>query len=179
MPKMRLSRIVTKTGDDGKTTLADGSRVSKQDIRIEVMGTIDELNSCIGMVIAFHQQEDNITTVLQSIQHQLFDLGAELCDPNTHKITKDYADGCEKILKAFNAKLPPLKEFILPGGNPAAATCHLARTICRRAERALVALSQNRDVNPESIKFINRLSDLLFVLARSLADREIQWLPQK
>ncbi|HMB56143.1 MAG TPA: cob(I)yrinic acid a,c-diamide adenosyltransferase, partial [Arenimonas sp.] len=158
----------TRTGDDGSTGLGDGSRVSKDSARVAAYGTVDEANSAIGLILAGDIPED-VRTVLVSVQHQLFDLGGELCIPGHSAILPADIDRLEQQLDAFNADLPPLKDFILPGGGMPAAHCHLARTICRRAEREVVTLAHHDAVRPEAIRFLNRLSDLLFVIARVLA----------
>lgn len=164
----RLSRIYTRTGDDGTTGLGDGSRVAKDDPRVEAYGTVDELNSCVGLVLA-EPLPENVQAILVEIQHELFDLGSELCVPGYHAITPDHIARLESFLDELNAALPPLKEFILPGGGRAASACHLARTVCRRAERRVFSLAKEMEVSPEALKYLNRLSDLLFVIARVLA----------
>jgi cob(I)alamin adenosyltransferase len=164
----RLSKIYTRTGDDGSTGLGDGARVAKDSARVTAYGTVDEANSAIGVVLA-QELPDEVREVLVSVQHQLFDLGGELCIPGHAAIHAADIERLESILDRFNADLPPLKDFILPGGGPAAAHCHLARTICRRAEREVVTLSHHDAVRPEAIRYLNRLSDLLFVLCRVLA----------
>ena len=164
----RLSKIYTRTGDDGTTGLGDGSRVAKDDPRVDAYGTVDEANSAIGLVLATDVPE-GIEALLTSVQHQLFDLGGELCIPGHAAIRDADIDALERALDGYNADLPALKEFILPGGGEAAARCHLARTIVRRAERATVALARTETVRAEPIRYLNRLSDLLFVLARVLA----------
>ena len=164
----RLSKIYTRTGDDGTTGLGDGSRVAKDDPRVDAYGTVDEANSAIGLVLATDLPE-GIEALLTSVQHQLFDLGGELCIPGHAAIQDADIDALERALDGYNADLPALKEFILPGGGEAAARCHLARTIVRRAERATVALARTETVRAEPIRYLNRLSDLLFVLARVLA----------
>lgn len=164
----RLSRIYTRTGDDGSTGLGDGSRTGKDSARVNAYGTVDEANSCIGVVLATAVPDD-VRTLLTTVQHQLFDLGGELCIPGHAAITPEDVDALERQLDHYNELLPPLKEFILPAGGEAAARCHLARTIVRRAEREAVALSRAEAVRPEAIRYLNRLSDLLFVLARVLA----------
>jgi cob(I)alamin adenosyltransferase len=164
----RLSKIYTRTGDDGTTGLGDGSRVDKDSARVAAYGTVDEANSSIGLVLAC-DIDDDIRNLLTAVQHQLFDLGGELCIPGHSAITDDDVQRLETHLDAFNGPLPALKDFILPGGGEAAARCHLARTIVRRAEREAVALSRVEDVRPEAVRYLNRLSDLLFVLARVLA----------
>jgi len=164
----RLSKIYTRTGDDGSTGLGDGARVSKDSARVCAYGTVDEANSAIGVVLACEIPED-VRNVLVAVQHQMFDLGGELCIPGHSAIFDADIDRLEKHLDKFNADLPPLKDFILPGGGLAAAHCHLARTITRRAEREVVTLSHHDSVRPEAVRYLNRLSDLLFVLARVLA----------
>ena len=168
----RLSRIYTRTGDDGTTGVGDGSRVPKDSLRVEAFGTVDELNSSIGVLLATPDMPPAVSATLTEVQHELFDLGGELCIPGHHVITAEHVTRLEKSLDEFNDSLPPLKEFILPGGGPAAAACHLARAIARRAERRVWALSRAESVSPEVAKYLNRLSDLLFVLARVLARRE-------
>ncbi len=164
----RLSKIYTRTGDDGTTGLGDGSRTSKDSPRVAAYGTVDELNSTIGMVLA-QEIPDAVREALTQIQHDLFDLGGELCIPGMAMVHDADVDRLETTLDGFNADLPPLKDFILPGGGMAAACCHLARTVCRRAEREVVSLSRQSDVRAEAIRYLNRLSDLLFVIARVLA----------
>jgi cob(I)alamin adenosyltransferase len=164
----RLSKIYTRTGDDGSTGLGDGARVSKDSARVTAYGTVDEANSAIGIVLACEIPEP-IRNVLVAVQHQLFDLGGELCIPGHAAIFDADIQALEDTLDRFNADLPPLKDFILPGGGMAAAQAHLARTICRRAEREVVTLSHHDAVRPEAIRYLNRLSDLLFVLCRVLA----------
>lgn len=168
----RLSRIYTRTGDDGTTGLGDGSRVPKDDARVEAFGTVDEANSTVGMVLAVSDLPPAISECLVRVQHDLFDLGGELCIPGYSAITAGYVARLERELDEFNEALPPLKDFILPGGGPAAAACHLARTITRRAERRVWTLAQRDAVNPEASRYLNRLSDLLFVLARVIARHE-------
>ena len=168
----RLSRIYTRTGDDGTTGLGDGSRVPKDSLRVEAFGTVDELNSSIGVLLATPDMPPAVSATLTEVQHELFDLGGELCIPGHQVITAEHVTRLEKSLDEFNDSLPPLKEFILPGGGPAAAACQLARAIARRAERRVWALSRAESVSPEVAKYLNRLSDLLFVLARVLARRE-------
>ena len=164
----RLSKIYTRTGDDGSTGLGDGSRTGKDSARVNAYGTVDEANSSIGVVLAT-PVPDEIRVLLTRVQHQLFDLGGELCIPGHAAITGQDVDALEQQLDHFNENLPPLKDFILPAGGEAAARCHLARTIVRRAERETVTLARHDAVRPEAIRYLNRLSDLLFVLARVLA----------
>ena len=165
----RLTKIYTRTGDDGTTGLGDGSRVAKESLRVEAYGTVDETNSAIGVVLATEPLPDAVRTCLIAIQHDLFSLGGELCIPGHRMISADFVLRLETQLDAFNETLPPLKEFILPGGGAAAAACHLARTICRRAERHCWTLARSETVAPELLQYLNRLSDLLFVIARVLA----------
>ena len=164
----RLSKIYTRTGDDGSTGLGDGSRIAKDSLRVEAYGTVDEANSCIGLVLAGDMPED-IRMLLTAVQHQLFDLGGELCIPGHAAIDDEDVERLEQHLDRYNDDLPPLKDFILPGGGEAAARCHVARTVVRRAERETVALSRVEAVRPQAIRYLNRLSDLLFVLSRVLA----------
>jgi cob(I)alamin adenosyltransferase len=168
----RLSRIYTRTGDDGTTGLGDGKRVRKDAARVEAYGTVDEANSAIGMVLAVPGIPADVARCLTEIQHDLFDLGGELCIPGTQVIKAERIAELEAVLDRFNDPLPPLKDFILPGGGPAAAACHLARTVARRAERCVWTLASAEPVNVEVPRYLNRLSDLLFVLARVLARHE-------
>lgn len=168
----RLSKIYTRTGDDGSTGLGDGSRTRKDSPRVEAYGAVDEVNSAIGCILAVKAVPRPVVECLTEIQHDLFDLGGELCIPGYRAITAGFVERLEKALDAFNARLPPLKEFILPAGGPATATCHLARAICRRAERRTWALARVETVAPEATQYLNRLSDLLFVIARVLARHE-------
>ena len=164
----RLSKIYTKTGDDGTTGLGDGKRVAKDSARVAAYGTVDELNSAIGVVLA-QEIPAPVRETLTQAQHDLFDLGGELCIPGMAMVDDADVERLETALDGFNADLPALKDFILPGGGMAAACCHVARTVCRRAEREVVSLSRQESVRPEAIRYLNRLSDLLFVLARVLA----------
>jgi cob(I)alamin adenosyltransferase len=168
----RLSRIYTRTGDDGTTGLGDGSRVRKDHARVEAYGTVDEANSAIGMILAVPGIPAAVAGCLTEIQHDLFDLGGELCIPGTQAIKAGRIAQLEELLDGFNDPLPALKDFILPGGGPAAAACHLARTVVRRAERRVWTLSASEPVNAEATQYLNRLSDLLFVIARVLARHE-------
>ena len=169
----RLSKIYTRTGDDGTTGLGDGTRVAKDSARVTAYGTVDEANSAIGLLLA-SQLPDDVRELLTSMQHQLFDLGGELCIPGHAAIQDEDVDRLEQHLDRYNADLPALKDFILPGGGEAAARCHMARTIVRRAERETVTLSHHDPVRPQAVRYLNRLSDLLFVLARVLARVEGQ-----
>lgn len=176
----RLSKIVTRTGDDGTTGLGDGSRTVKDSPRVEALGEIDELNSQIGLVIALGAPSEH-RPLLQEIQQRLFDAGGELSLPGRQLLGDPALLALEQRLDALNQELPPLTEFVLPGGCPAAAACHVARSVCRRAERRLVRLGRQEQVNSTLLKYMNRLSDLLFVLARCLArsadPQEILWQP--
>lgn len=180
----RLSKIVTRTGDAGTTGLGDGSRVGKADPRVEAMGEVDELNSTLGVLLC-EEIPDTIRTALTGVQHDLFDLGGELCIPGTRIVNETHVARLENLVADFNADLPPLKEFILPGGTRAAAFAHLARTVCRRAERRVVHLADDpaAAVSPFARQYLNRLSDLLFVLGRALnksAGRgDVQWMRGK
>ncbi|WP_315388649.1 cob(I)yrinic acid a,c-diamide adenosyltransferase [uncultured Stenotrophomonas sp.] len=164
----RLSRIYTRTGDDGSTGLGDGSRVAKDAARVNAFGSVDEANSALGVLLAVSLPDD-VRALLTTVQHQLFDLGGELCIPGHAAIQAADVSALEQQLDHYNATLPALKEFILPGGGEAAARCHLARTIVRRAERETVTLARLETVRAEALHYLNRLSDLLFVLARVLA----------
>jgi len=174
----RLTRIYTRSGDDGTTGLADGTRLPKDHVRIESIGSVDELNSLIGLLRVLDLGAD-IDGLLEAIQHRLFDLGGELAMPGSSVLNPIHTNDLEQALDRHNAGLPELEEFILPGGSEAAARCHLARAVCRRAERDLLRLSHLEAVNSASITYLNRLSDLLFVLARVLARRdgggEVSW----
>lgn len=165
----RLSKIYTRTGDDGSTGLGDGSRVAKDSLRVSAYGTVDELNSTIGMVLASDGVGEDVREALTQVQHDLFDLGGELCIPGMAMVEDSDIERLEQVLDGFNDPLPPLKDFILPGGGMAASCCHLARTVCRRAERDVIALSRQEDVRPQAQRYLNRLSDLLFVVSRVLA----------
>ncbi|GAA3581029.1 cob(I)yrinic acid a,c-diamide adenosyltransferase [Marinobacter xestospongiae] len=168
----RLSKIYTRTGDDGSTGLADGNRIAKNAQRVEAMGTADELNCHLGLLIECLDGDDALLETLRRIQHHLFDLGGEFAIPGSQVIGADHIQWLEDTLDEHNADLPPLKNFILPGGSPAAAQCHMARAVCRRAERVVVALSHEDSINSAARQYLNRLSDLLFVMARVLARRE-------
>src|SRR5262245_24623516 len=165
----RLSTIVTRTGDSGTTGLGDGSRVPKDSARIEAIGTVDELNSTIGLLRALPGLPADIASLLLRIQHDLFDLGGELAVPGYSAITQAHVDALEEAVERCNEDLPPLKEFILPGGSEAAARCHLARTVARRAERRCWTQANLDGTQTIALVYLNRLSDLLFVMARVLA----------
>lgn len=168
----RLSKIYTRTGDDGTTGLGDGTRTDKDSLRVEAYGTVDEANSAIGLVLATGAGSAAIRRCLTDVQHDLFELGGELCIPGHVAVHAEFVDRLERQLDGFNEDLPPLKDFILPGGAPAAAACHMARTIVRRAERRANSLRREEDVRDEVLRYLNRLSDLLFVIARVLARDE-------
>lgn len=168
----RLSKIYTRTGDDGTTGLGDGSRVDKDSLRVEAYGTVDEANSCIGTVLANPSVSDDIRRCLTEVQHDLFELGGELCIPGHEAVQGTFIDKLEAALDGFNEELPPLKDFILPGGGPATAACHVARTVVRRAERRVSTLRKQETVREEVVRYLNRLSDLLFVIARQLSRQE-------
>ncbi|MGO4389581.1 cob(I)yrinic acid a,c-diamide adenosyltransferase [Microvirga sp. 2YAF29] len=184
-----LNRIYTRTGDTGTTALAAGGRRPKHDLRIESFGTVDETNACIGMV-RLHTKDLPIDAMLSRIQNDLFDLGADLATVETDKklpyeplrITQGQVDRLEREIDELNAELAPLRSFVLPGGTPAAAALHLARTVCRRAERLVVALNERPEekVSPETVKYLNRLSDFLFVASRHVNDKgalDVLWVP--
>ena len=174
----RLTKIYTCTGDDGTTGLADGKRVDKSSIRVEAIGDIDELNSLLGVIEASGIPSD-ISGYIRNIQHRLFDIGGELAMPGNAVLAPVSVERLEELIDTYNEDLPKLKEFVLPGGSIPASICHLARSVCRRCERNLVKLGQAEYLNPETLRYINRLSDLLFVLARSLnqlkGGKEILW----
>lgn len=177
---MRLTKIYTRTGDQGKTRLANGEEVPKDSLRVSAYGDVDELNSVIGIVLT-HKPDPTVASILSSLQHALFDLGGELASAGmiSGLITADMVGNLEQEIDSLNADLPVLEEFILPGGTAVASELHLARTVCRRAERSLISLSQTEPVAPEIIRYINRLSDLFFVMARfenqSNGIQEIYW----
>ncbi len=176
----RLSKIYTRTGDKGTTGLGDGRRVDKDSLRIEAIGTVDELNSLVGVLITLGPPQE-IVLLLTQVQHRLFDLGGELAMPGYEAVTESSIEQMEQALDKLNEALPPLQEFILPAGNQQAASCHHARAVCRRAERRLTQLSraEGEEVRPQALKYLNRLSDLLFVVARVLArqdgGQEVYW----
>ena len=174
----RLSKIVTRTGDAGETGLTGGARVPKTHARVQAMGDVDELNSQVGVLLTT-KLPPALRATLTRVQHELFNLGGELSMPGSTLVTEDHLLALEGEIEALNAKLPPLKDFVLPGGNAAAAAAHLARAICRRAERSVWAVNAKELLNPAAPRYLNRLSDFLFVAARVLARakgaRETQW----
>jgi len=174
----RLTKITTRTGDAGETGLGDGARVSKDSARVAALGDIDELNSAIGVVLAEEVPAD-MKAALEAVQQDLLDLGGEVSIPGHSLLKEERVAALEAELERWNAALPPLKEFILPGGSRAAAAAHLARTVCRRAERTLVALGRREPVGDAARRYLNRLSDLLFVAGRSLnraaGGGDVQW----
>jgi cob(I)alamin adenosyltransferase len=174
----RLTQIATRTGDDGTTGLGDGSRTRKDSLRVAAMGDVDELNSTIGLLLT-EPLPDDIRQALLDIQHDLFDLGGELCIPGFENLAETQVAQLDALLLRYNATLPRLQEFILPGGSRSAAVAHIARTVCRRAERAIVSLGGEEAIRPACRQYVNRLSDLLFVLARVLNRHEggtdVQW----
>lgn len=178
----RLTRIYTRTGDDGTTGLGDGTRSSKQSLRIEAMGTVDELNSFVGLLLA-EKVDDETRVKLEDIQHDLFDLGGDVCIPGRVTISTGQVNRLEAQLDYYNEALPALREFILPGGTRAASLCHVARAVCRRAERRLVELYQTETLIPVHLQYLNRLSDFLFVLCRYLnreqGVEDVMWQPGK
>jgi cob(I)alamin adenosyltransferase len=184
-----LSRIYTKTGDQGDTALGDGSRVPKNHARVAAYGTVDELNAVLGLLLAAEPNAAE-ANLLRSIQNDLFDVGADLCRPQPAdeasgqrlRIQPEQAERLEREIDRLNGGLAPLTSFILPGGRPAAAWCHLARTVCRRAERDVVTLAKTEPINPQVLIYLNRLSDLLFVLAREYNNQgqeDVLWVPGK
>ena len=181
---VRLDRIYTRAGDAGQTSVGDGTRVSKADRRIDAYGTIDELNSVLGLALA-HGVPDELRPPLERIQNELFDLGADLAVPvedrrrERLRVTREQVEALEELCDRLNESLPPLRSFVLPGGSEAAAFLHVARTVCRRAERVVVALAETAAVNPEAIAYLNRLSDVLFIVARAAnaGTREPLWRP--
>jgi cob(I)alamin adenosyltransferase len=176
----RLTKIVTRTGDDGTTGLGDGSRVGKDAPRVEVMGNLDELNSAIGCVLA-ESLPEGVGAALRSVQNDLFDLGGEICIPGRSALWDAHVSELDQSIETLREPLAPLRDFVLPGGTRAAAACHLARAVCRRAERSLVALGRVEAVSALSIQYLNRLSDLLFIAARSInlaaGEAEVIWSP--
>ena len=178
----RLTQIATRTGDDGTTGLGDGTRTDKDALRVHAMGDVDELNSVLGLLVC-HDVPDDVRSALSDIQHDLFDVGGELSIPGYTMVTAAQVAALDDWLATYNAQLPRLEEFILPGGSPAAAIAHIARTVARRAERSVVALGRAEPVRVELRHYLNRLSDLLFVLARVLnrhaGGSDVQWQKNK
>lgn len=174
----RISRVYTRTGDGGETALGDGKRVPKDHLRVEAIGEVDEVNCFLGVVLA-QSIPKPVRECLMRVQHELFDLGGELCIPNHRMMTADHVRRLEHDLEIFNTELPHLKEFVLPGGGRAASTCHVARAICRRAERRVVTLARAEPISADLLAYLNRLSDLLFVIARTVGRtegrREVMW----
>ena len=175
----RLSKIYTRTGDDGTTGLGDGTRIKKDHARMDLIGTVDEINSLLGLLAAEIPRDDSTHELILTCQHRLFDLGGELSIPGYSTISSEHVDYLESRIDSLNKELPALENFILPGGSRPAAICHLIRSVSRRAERLMVTLSSHEDINPSAMPFINRFSDLFFVVARTLARRngaeEILW----
>lgn len=183
---VKLNRIYTRTGDDGSTGLADGTRRSKADLRLDSYGTVDELNATLGLAVrAATPVAPGLAPLLQSLQHDLFDLGADLATPGVGeglRITPGQVAALEQAIDLHNAELAPLESFVLPGGSELSAWLHLARTVCRRAERLAVGLAASEQINPEAIRYLNRLSDLFFVLSRVANDQgaaDVLWVPGK
>jgi cob(I)alamin adenosyltransferase len=178
----RLTKITTRTGDDGTTGLADGTRVGKDSLRIAALGDVDELNSALGVLLA-EKLPPSVADALSDCQHELFDLGGEIAIPGHVSLTENHLARLDALIEQHNTSLPPLKEFILPGGSCAAALCHVARTVARRAERSVVALSLKENVSPLTIQYLNRLSDLLFILCRvinrELGVNDVLWKPRR
>jgi len=176
----RLTKIVTRTGDDGTTGLGDGTRVGKDSRRIEVLGNLDELNSAIGCVLA-EELPDVVREALAPVQNDLFDLGGEVCIPGRSALWDAHVERLESRIESLREPLPPLRDFVFPGGARAGAMCHLARAVCRRAERSLVALRAHEAASELSVKYLNRLSDLLFLAARTInaaaSSPETIWQP--
>lgn len=166
------SKLYTRAGDAGQTSLGDGSRTEKGSLRIEAIGQVDELNAMLGLVAAQGDIDDAERKLLTGLQNSLFSLGAELATPGTARLAAEHVTGLEQRIDGIDAQLPPLRNFVLPGGTQTSALCHLARTLCRRAERSLFHLAEQEQVNSQSLKYLNRLSDLLFALARQVSARE-------
>lgn len=178
----RLSKITTRTGDDGSTGLGDGSRTRKDAARVEALGDVDELNSQLGVLLA-EDLPAAVGDLFNEVQHGLFDLGGELSIPGYTAITADHLAALDAAIARYNAALPPLQEFILPAGSRAASLCHVARTVCRRAERRVVTLTRGEPVSPLAVQYLNRLSDLLFILCRVLNRHaglaDVCWQPKR
>jgi cob(I)alamin adenosyltransferase len=180
---VRLTRIYTRAGDAGQTSLGDGQRVPKTDLRIRAYGTVDELNAFIGLALAAPGLPDEFRPWLEQAQNDLFDLGADLCVPlggerERLRVTPEQVQRLEELCDLVNERLEPLKSFVLPAGGEVASRLHVARTVCRRAERRAVALAESEEVNPPALAYLNRLSDLLFILARAASTgEESLWKP--
>ena len=181
---VKLNVITTRGGDGGETSLGDGSRVRKNTLRIEAIGTVDEVNAVLGLLRLHTAAEADVDPLLARIQNELFDLGADLCVPGEDgarlRLEAAQSARLDAEIAGLNAALPPLRSFVLPGGSPAAAMAHLARTVTRRAERLVVALAAEEALNPEAVRYLNRLSDLLFVLSRRLNGNgagDVLWVP--
>ncbi len=178
----RLSKIATRTGDDGTTGLGDGSRTGKDSVRVQSLGDVDELNCFVGLLLC-EEIPAELREELVSIQHDLFDLGGELCIPGYQLITDEHVARLDALLAKYNATLPPLKDFILPAGSRAASIAHVCRTVCRRAERSIVSLGRSEKINEQPRQYVNRLSDLMFVLSRVLnrfaGGSDVLWEPDR
>lgn len=179
---VRIDRVVTRGGDGGQTSLGDGTRVAKDDLRIEAIGAVDEANAAIGVLRLHTREHAEFDWMLQCIQNDLFDLGADLCVPGEAgdrlRLTDAPSARLEAEIAAMNARVAPLTSFVLPGGTPGAAYAHLARTSVRRAERTVIAANRDQTINPALVRFLNRLSDHLFVLSRVLnAGQDVLWVP--
>jgi cob(I)alamin adenosyltransferase len=184
-----ISRIYTKTGDQGETGLGDGTRVAKDHPRVAAYGGVDELNAVLGVLVLHCGQDTQLADLMRGVQNDLFDVGADLCVPEAPtsetarlRVTEGQVERLEKLIDRYNEKLEPLRSFVLPGGTPTAAWCHLARTVCRRAERDVVTLMRTEPMNPQVLVYLNRLSDLLFVLGRAANDNgseDVLWTPGK
>jgi cob(I)alamin adenosyltransferase len=181
---VRIDRVVTRGGDGGETSLGDGARVTKDDVRVEAYGTVDEANAAIGVLRLYVREEPGVSAMLEAAQNDLFDIGADLCVPGETgdrlRVSAAVAQRLERAVFDLNEALPPLTSFVLPGGSPGSAHAHLARTIVRRAERRVITLSRQQVVNPEVIRALNRLSDLLFVIGRRLNGNgagDVLWRP--
>jgi cob(I)alamin adenosyltransferase len=185
-----LSRIYTRTGDKGDTALGDGTRVPKDHPRVAAYGGVDELNAVLGLLLAQSAVSPDLAALIRDVQNDLFDVGADLCVPlpaeaeadKRLRVRPEQATRLEQAIDRYNDGLAPLTSFVLPGGAPVAAWCHLARTVCRRAERDVVTLSRSDPLNPQIVIYLNRLSDLLFVLARVCngnGQQDVLWVPGK
>ena len=179
----RLTNIVTRGGDKGETSLAGGERLAKDSARIEAIGSVDELNSFIGLFVCSLDEQSDLFTLFRSIQNDLFDLGGELAMPGREVISQAHWQKLEQHASELNAELPPLKNFILPGGNECVSRCHVVRSVSRRAERRVITLTHSEEVNPNSRIYLNRLSDLAFIASRWLSkqsnEEEVLWQPSR